>query len=72
MDKNTELSNVNLALKYWKKKTLNREKVLGVQQKQNNLPCVIINARETRATILTRNFCAVLKIMKMHLKEKPC
>ncbi|KAF2339716.1 amino acid adenylation domain-containing protein, partial [Flavobacterium nitrogenifigens] len=46
MDKNTELSNVNLALKYWKKKTLNREKVLGVQQKQNNLPCVIINARE--------------------------
>jgi non-ribosomal peptide synthetase component F len=46
MDKNTVLSNVNLVLKYWKKKTLNREEVLGIEQKQNNLPCVIINAKE--------------------------
>lgn len=32
--------------------------------------CGTAAALETRATILTRNFCAVLKILKMHLKGK--
>ncbi|MDI5888451.1 non-ribosomal peptide synthetase [Flavobacterium yafengii] len=46
MNKNTVSNNINLVSKYWKKKILNREEVLGVNQKQNSLPCVTINANE--------------------------
>jgi len=46
IDKNKVSNNVNLVLKYWKKKILNREEVRGSRQKQNSLPCVTINANE--------------------------
>lgn len=46
MDKNTVSNNINLVSKYWKKKILNREKVLGGHQKQNSLPCVTVSANE--------------------------
>jgi hypothetical protein len=46
MGKNTVSNNINLVSKYWKKKILNREEVLGGHQKQNSLPCVAINANE--------------------------
>ncbi|BFM45590.1 hypothetical protein CFS9_42310 [Flavobacterium sp. CFS9] len=41
-----ESNNIYLVSKYWKKKVLNREKVLGGQHKQNSLPCTTINAKE--------------------------
>jgi amino acid adenylation domain-containing protein len=46
MDKGTVSNSVNLISKYWKKKTANREEVRGTHQKQNNLPCVTIDANE--------------------------
>jgi amino acid adenylation domain-containing protein len=46
MDGNKVQSNINLVSKYWKKKTLNREKVLGLHQKQNRLSSVTINVNE--------------------------
>ncbi|OXB14262.1 AMP-binding protein, partial [Flavobacterium tructae] len=46
MDRNIESKNIYLVSKYWKKKILNREKVLGLQQQQNSLPCITIKAQE--------------------------
>ena len=46
MDKNTVSNNISLISKYWKKKILNREEVVGGHQKQNSLPCVAVNANE--------------------------
>ncbi|MBP4137055.1 non-ribosomal peptide synthetase [Flavobacterium geliluteum] len=43
---NTVSNNINLVSKYWKKKILNREEVLGGLQKQNSLPCATVNANE--------------------------
>ncbi|UWY30341.1 amino acid adenylation domain-containing protein [Flavobacterium sp. TR2] len=43
---NTMSNNINLVSKYWKKKILNREEVLGGHQKPNSLPCVTVNANE--------------------------
>jgi amino acid adenylation domain-containing protein len=39
-------NNFSLVSKYWKKKVLNREKVLGTQDRQNSLPCVTIKTEE--------------------------
>ena len=46
MNKNTVSNDIKLVSKYWKKKILNREEVLGEQQKQNSLSCITINANE--------------------------
>lgn len=46
MDKNTESNNIKLVSKYWKKKILNREEILGGYKKQNSLPSLIISANE--------------------------
>ncbi|WP_166924894.1 non-ribosomal peptide synthetase, partial [Flavobacterium poyangense] len=46
MDRNMESSNIYLVSKYWNKKISNREKVLGLQHKQNSLPCITIDTKE--------------------------
>ncbi|WP_281322355.1 non-ribosomal peptide synthetase [Flavobacterium aestivum] len=46
MDKSEVTNNFSLVSKYWKKKVLNRERVIGLQDRQNNLSCVTIKADE--------------------------
>ncbi|WP_374173243.1 amino acid adenylation domain-containing protein [Flavobacterium tructae] len=46
MERNMESNNIYLVSKYWKKKILNREKILELQQQQNSLPCITIKAQE--------------------------
>ncbi len=46
MDRNMESNNIYLVSKYWNKKILNREKVLGLQHKQNSLSSITINGNK--------------------------